>query len=80
MLLSLQIPFFMSLLLLHFTVTPNMQPECISNLVSNLTTSSEVFEKPIDARLDNNFLTSHRRQTFITSCSEVRYHVPPTAS
>jgi hypothetical protein len=80
LLLSLQIPFFVLLLLLHFTVTPNMQPECISSLDSNLTPSSEVFEKLIDARLENNFHTSHRRQTFITSCTEVRYQVPPTAS
>ena len=80
MLLFLQIPFFMSLLLLHFTVTPNMQPECISNLVSNLTPSNVVFEKLIDAQLDNNVLTSDRCQTFITSCIEVRYKAPPTAS
>jgi len=80
MLLFLQIPFFMSLLLLHFIVTPNMQPECISNLISNLTPSSVAFKKLIDAQLDNNVLTSDRCQTFITSCTEVRYKAPPTAS
>jgi hypothetical protein len=39
-------------LLLHLTVTPNMQPDCISNPVYNLTPSSEVFEKLIDTQLD----------------------------
>lgn len=53
-------------LLLHFTVTPKTQPECTSNPVYKMTPSSEDYEKLTDAQPNNNFLTSHRRQTFAT--------------
>jgi hypothetical protein len=63
----------MSLSLITFHSHTNMQPECTSYPVSNLTPCSEVFEKLIDAQLVNNFLTSHRSRIFITSFTEVRH-------